>query len=840
MTTKTLADPKKKAAKADFQAVERIKDMPLLILQNIVLFPENTVPLASLQGLRPYNLQALQKGNLKVGVVTRINAKDEKKIVVSGYGTEAIITGLLKLPNGELGALLKGTRKFVIHNVKKEKEGFWGKVTIIQDLPLERTETFLALIKAIKNLVLKLLKLNPALSQEAVALLYATEDPGLLGDVIVPHLSLTVQEKLFFLSCFDVNARMRQLLTYLTKEIDLLEISTKIQDEVKGDIHDNFKRNFLREQMQIIKKELSELGDEVDEISRLQDEIKKLPLPPEAREATDREFDRLGMMHNSSPEYMVAWTYLTWIKDLPWALADEQKQIAVEIDKAKSILEAHHFGLTKVKERILEYIAVIQHKKSIPGQVLLLVGPPGVGKSSLAKSIAKSLNRPFVKVSLGGVKDEAEIRGHRRTYIGSLPGKIIQALKEAKAMNPVILLDEIDKAGASNVMGDVSSALLEVLDPEQNARFVDHYLSVPYDLSQVIFVATANTTRSISAPLLDRMEAIELSGYTESEKSHIAHKHLIPRMQKEMGLLDSELAFSSELLQLIIRHYTREAGVRQLDRQIHTIGRKHVRQLVEKKTELATAIPPQQLLPLLGVPRYHEEPRDQHLPAGVAVGLAYTAFGGDILYIESRKSMAQEGRGKLMLTGSLGKVMQESAQAVYSFLLSYAEAFGFDRKEMEQSTIHVHLPDGATPKDGPSAGVALLCTLASLFSGKSLPSNLAMTGEITLRGQVLAVGGIKEKLIAAHRYRKTKVIIPTANWLDLEDLPAEVLNDLEIFPVSDMNDVLSIAGLIPAGIEQGEIAPQKFIKGVASPFSPEGMWQHHLPNSPAIVPGLSR
>ncbi len=838
MSTSSSSEPKDSAKKTPYLAVERIKDMPLLILQNIVLFPENTVPLASLQGLKPYNLQALQKGNLKVGVVTRLNRKDDKKIVISGYGSEAIITGLLKLPNGELGALLKGTRKFVIHSVKKEKEGFWGNVTVTQDPTCERNEGFLALIKAIKNLVLKLLKLNPALSQEAVALLYATEDPAMLGDVIVPHLSLTVQEKLYFLSCFDVNARMRQLLKYLTKEIDLLEISTKIQEEVKGDIHDNFKRNFLREQMQIIKKELSELGDEVDEVSRLNEELKKLSLAPEVREAVDREFDRLGMMHSGSPEYMVAWTYLTWIKDLPWVLSEESQQLEVEISKARSMLEDNHFGLAKVKERILEYIAVIQHKKSISGQVLLLVGPPGVGKSSLVKSIAKALGRPFVKVSLGGVKDEAEIRGHRRTYIGSLPGKIIQGMKEAKALNPVILLDEIDKAGIANLMGDVSSALLEVLDPEQNARFVDHYLGVPYDLSQVIFVATANTTRSISAPLLDRMEVLDLSGYTENEKTNIARNHLIPRMRNQLGLETEQVQFSNELLQLIIRHYTREAGVRQLDRQIFSIGRKHVRQLVERKTDFSAEVPPAQLLSLLGIPRYFEEPRDKKLPAGVAIGLAYTSVGGDILYIESRKSPSQEGRGKLMLTGSLGKVMQESAQAVYSYLLSNAETFFLDPKELESSTIHIHLPDGATPKDGPSAGLALLCTLASLFSGKSLPSSLAMTGEITLRGQVLAVGGIKEKLLAAHRYQKTKIIIPAANWMDLDDLPAEVLDELELYPVSLMSDVLTIVGLMPAAADQQAIMPMKFVRGSAASFSGFGMMPQPLQLPAASIPTL--
>jgi ATP-dependent Lon protease len=492
---------------------------------------------------------------------------------------------------------------------------------------------------------------------------------------------------------------------------------------------------------------------------------------------------------------MVSWTYINWIKDLPWN-AEDNKIKSLPLAKAKKIFDKNHFGLDKVKERILEYIAVLQHRGNIPGQILLLNGPPGVGKTSLVKSIAEALNRPYAKVSLGGVHDEAEIRGHRRTYIGSMPGKILHAVKETGSSKAVILLDEIDKVGTSSGR-ELSSALLEVLDPEQNKNFVDHYLALPFDLSQIIFVATANHLSDISAPLLDRMESLTLPGYTEQEKIMIATGHLMPAICKELKLTKRQFSLSRSFLSIVINNYTREAGVRQLKRELQTIGRKIVKSIVSKSKNKPVIRPKiDNIMSLLGPPHFLDEPKDKVLQPGVSIGLAYTQFGGDILYIESRKMPSSGQKGKLSLTGSLGKVMQESAQTCLWYLVSNADTLGLDRKEIEASDVHLHFPDGATPKDGPSAGLAILCTLVSLFKDKSLPNQIAMTGEITLRGQVLPVGGIKEKLLAAHRYNKRKVIIPYTNFLDLEELPQDALNELEIYPIKKMEEVLYVSGLL--------------------------------------------
>ena len=580
---------------------------------------------------------------------------------------------------------------------------------------------------------------------------------------------------------------------------------------MQGDLQENIRRNFLYEQIAAIKKELGDPEDEADEIEELHKAIEKLELPDATRKVVDKEIDRLELMTPNAPEYLVSWTYINWIKDLPWSAATEEEKLSLaDLSQAKKVINSSHYGLDKVKERILEYLAVVKHKGNISGQILLLSGPPGVGKTSLARAIAESLGRPFAKIALGGVKDEAEIRGHRKTYIGAMPGKIIQAIKEAGSNQAVILLDEIDKVGSQTPgLGDLSSALLEVLDPEQNKVFTDHYLAVPFDLSKVIFICTANTTYHIPEPLLDRMDTLNIPGYTPQEKMMIAKEHIIPDLRKELKLSTRQLNLSDSIIKLVINHYTREAGVRQLKREFETLGRKVVSSIVHKKSVAnSLKITRNNLMDQLGPPKFLDEPKDKALMPGVSIGLAYTSVGGDILYIESRKVTSSSGKGRLLLTGSLGKVMQESAQTCLSFILAHAEELGLKQKEIEESDIHLHFPDGATPKDGPSAGNAILSALVSLLKDKPIESTFAMTGEITLRGQVLPVGGIKEKLLAAHRYGKRKIIIPWSNWLDLDDLPKEVTKDLSIYPVKNMMDVLSITKLVKGKA----IKPSRYVK----------------------------
>jgi ATP-dependent Lon protease len=810
------------------EPLEEHKDLPVLILPKIVLFPGQMLPISSLEGLTTEDIQNAHRGTLRVGVIADTGENDPQKgRQLSTFGTEAIITGLIRLSEGHYGAILKGVRRLFIRSIEKRKNSYYAHAFVVGDRTFKRTTRFVAEAKTLKSLVTQVMKFNASLPQETMALLYSTDESEMLIDLITPYLSISTKEKIAILSNFSVRSRVSTLIRLLTREVELLQISTKIQDDVRSDLQENLKRNFLREQIQAIKRELGELDGEESDEDDLVESFEKIPLTKEARDSVEKEIDRLSAMHPGSPEYSVAWTFLGNVKDLPWASLDALQNNKSDRKKASlatatRVLNNHHYGLKKVKERVLEFIAVLQHKGKLNGQILLLHGPPGVGKTSLVKSIAEALGRPFAKVSLGGVRDEAEIRGHRRTYIGAMPGRIMQAIKTSQAADPVILLDEIDKVGVNtHGQSDLSSALLEALDPEQNKNFSDHYFGFSFDLSNAIFFATANTTDTISHPLLDRMEILDLSGYTESEKVHIALGHIIPKAREEFNLTPKQFDVEEDLLRRVIRDYTREAGVRQLSREVSAMGRKVVKNLVTRNRRMPLSN--DTLVEYLGQPRFFEEPRGTILTPGVAIGLAYTVVGGDIMYIEARRNLVKEGKGSLSLTGSLGKVMQESAQTVSTFILTHAEALGLNVEEVERSNVHIHFPDGATSKDGPSAGLAILSTLVSLFKGIAYPSDLAMTGEATLRGKALPVGGIKEKLLAAHRYGKKRVIIPRDNWLDLDELPAEVLNDLEIYPVEWMSEALAIAGLID-------------LRGQAAPKPAKSMSKLRLQRLPATSP----
>ena len=777
---------------------EMRRGLPIIPLNDAVLFPHNVLPIGSLEDhLSAADLRGASAGSLKVGVVT--NRLEEG----SGYadvGTEATVTGLLKLPDGSTGAVLKAQRRFKIQRVQQRRFGSVADIVMLEDDPIRRTEKLAASLKSVKALSLKVLALHSAVADETPATIASSDNYTLVCDMIAPHLSLTIDERLELLAECDVRRKLRSVLAFLAREAELQKISDDIEEEVSGDLHESHRRYYLKEQIRAMKRELGEMDGLATEVDQLEEQIDKKKFPKLVQEAANEELERMHIMGAGSPEYIISHSYVSLLRDLPWS---EKSPRNPGLKQAHASLNKDHYGLEKTKEKILEYLAVLLHKKDPKGQILLLSGPPGVGKTSIAKSIAASLGRPFARIALGGVRDESEIRGHRRTYIGSMPGKIIQAIKQAKSRHGVILLDEIDKIGRDQNGGDVSSALLEVLDPEQNHKFVDHYLAVPFDLSGVIFVATANQISSIPSPLFDRMELIQVPSYTELEKLEIAKRHLVPGVRKLLGLFASQFRMDRGLLTQIIRDYTCEAGVRQLQRELTSVGRKIVKLLVEKR-RLPQKITTSSVGLWLGQPKFIPEPNDAKLEPGVAVGLAYTDVGGEILYVESSCTVSGHTGSKLDLTGSLGKVMQESARTCLTFLQVHADELGFDQTAFEARTFHLHFPDGGTPKDGPSAGVAILCALASQVLGRSLPVNTAMTGEVTLRGRILPVGGIREKVMAAHRYGKTRIILPTANRRELSEIPADVLNELEIVFVESMRDLLVQVDLCSWRLESRE------------------------------------
>lgn len=786
--------------------------LTILPIRGAVLFPHNVLPLTVGKEWSQESIEQAIKASDNIGIITQLNTDEESRDPSGLYtvGTEARILKIIRFPDGTQGAVVQGARRFRVRSYlqtsKESDEPLRALVDYFEDTKGAESLEISALGRGLRQLVQKAVTLSPNVPNEANIFIENVTDPSYLADLVIPYLGLEYQQKQELLELPDLEARLRKVHHYLTKELEVLEVSQRIHSEVRSEVGKQQRKYYLREQLKQLQKELGELdGREIsgaDEPAELGERIAASAMPKEAREQAQREVDRMNLMQPGSPEYMVSHTYVNWLLDVPWGV---HSQNAVDLASAQSLLDADHFGLEKIKKRIIEYLAVYSLKQDLKGPIMLLAGPPGVGKTSLGRSVAQALGRKFVRVSLGGVRDESEIRGHRRTYIGSMPGKIIDSIKKAGSMDPVILLDEIDKLGA-DMRGDPASALLEVLDPEQNQSFVDHYLNTPVDLSKVLFIATANSTATIPAPLLDRMEPISLAGYTLQEKSQIAERFLLPQVAKEHGLDQFlHLHLARRTLEDVVENYTREAGVRQLKRELAGIARAIAREYVEMKQKSTAqanrtegrirvqrrTVTSPEVRRLIGPPRFQSTARVRNLPAGVALGLAYTPVGGDVLFIESAWSQA-EGQGRLSLTGQLGDVMKESVQTALAFLRAFPERLGLEPGQLGKHDLHVHFPEGAIPKDGPSAGMAVLTALVSLVSGKAVPSDLAMTGEISLRGDLLPVGGIKEKLLAAHRYGIKQIILPAQNEKDLDDLPAEAKNELRIHLVSKMTDALDI------------------------------------------------
>jgi len=699
-------------------------------------------------------------------------------------GTLAQVKQLLKLPNGTFRVLVEGLSRAKIIDVVSQDPCFIVQVEKFEDRPTKNLED-----EALKRTMLEYfeqyINLSKKLSVDLFASVADIEEPGRMADIITSHLPLRLQEKQEILETVDVKERVNKIIQILFNEREVLELEKKISLRVKQSMERTQKEYYLREQMKAIQKELGEKEGKTGEAEALREKIEAAGMPHHVRETALKELERFEKIPSSSAESAVIRNYIEWLIALPWT---KQTEDVHDIRRAEQILDAEHYGLEKVKERVLEYLAVQQLTKSLKGPILCLAGPPGVGKTSLARSIAKSLNRNFVRVSLGGVRDESEIRGHRRTYVGAMPGRIIQGMKKAGTINPVFLLDEIDKM-SSDFRGDPSAALLEVLDPEQNNTFSDHYIEESYDLSKVMFIATANNLATIPGPLLDRMEIITIAGYTEIEKLHIAKQHLLPKQIKEHGLKKGLLQIRDEALINIVRYYTREAGVRTLERQLATICRKAARLLVsEKKRRIV--VTEKNLEEFLGKRIYRYGQAELTDQVGVATGLAYTAFGGDTLSIEVSLS---PGKGKLVLTGKLGDVMKESAQAAFSYIRSRVKELNVDPNFHEKHDIHIHVPEGAVPKDGPSAGITIATALISALTGRPVNRYVGMTGEITLRGRVLPIGGLKEKTLSAHRAGLKKVILPKDNEKDLDDIPDIVKKDLQFVLVSHLDEVLEHA-----------------------------------------------
>jgi ATP-dependent Lon protease len=757
---------------------------PVLPLRDIVVFPHMIVPLFVGREKSIKALEEVMRSDTFILLATQKNASDDDPATGAIYeiGTLANVLQLLKLPDGTVKVLVEGAARAKVERYTDRADYYEAAAIVLGDATGEQVEAE-ALARSVINEFENYVKLNKKVSPEVVGVVQQIEDYAKLADTVASHLAVKIPDKQLILETPSVTERLEKVLGLMESEISVLQVEKRIRTRVKRQMEKTQREYYLNEQMKAIQKEL---GDEEgkDELAEIEDKIKKTKLSKEAREKAAHELKKLRQMSPMSAEATVVRNYLDWLLSIPW---NKKSKVKKDLKLAQEILDNDHFGLEKVKERIVEYLAVQQRANKLTGPILCLVGPPGVGKTSLGKSIARATGRDFVRVSLGGVRDEAEIRGHRRTYIGSMPGKVIQSMRKAKSSNPLFLLDEVDKMGA-DFRGDPSSALLEVLDPEQNHTFNDHYLEVDYDLSHVMFITTANTL-NIPPPLMDRMEIIRIAGYTEDEKVEIARKHLIPHATAKHGLDAKEWAIDDEALLLVIRRYTREAGVRNLERELSTLIRKAVKELTLSKTKSIT-VEAKTVSDYLGVPKFRYGEVEDQDQVGVVTGLAWTDVGGELLTIEAAM---MPGKGKMIVTGNLRDVMKESISAAASYVRMRAVAFGIEPPRFDKKDIHVHVPEGATPKDGPSAGVAMVSAIVSVMTGIPVRRDVAMTGEITLRGRVLPIGGLKEKLLAAARGGMKTVLIPEENAKDLVEISDSIKKGLDIVPVSRMDEVLARA-----------------------------------------------
>jgi len=766
--------------------------LPIMALRNTVLFPQQVIPIYVGRERSLRLIEDLPDTKKRIVVVAQKEGAvdNPEREDLYEWGTIAQVLKIFNMPDGSKSAIVQGIDRAKVQSYIQTDPYFKGAVLKAHELYKSSIEVD-AVVTNLRQLYAKLIKAAPYLSEEHSSIIANIQHPGRLVDRAVHLMNIQVSEKQEILEELDVRKRLEKAIIIINREIQRIELGEMIQSEVQDEISKTQREYFLREQLKTIKRELGE-DEGTMELKELEEKIAKSSLTDEARKVAEKELNRLQKIPPASPEYTVSRTYLDWLVDLPWGVTTEDN---VDIKAAERILDEDHYGLDKIKTRVVEYLAVRKLKEqeegngAVKGPILCFVGPPGVGKTSMGKSIARAMGRKFVRISLGGVRDEAEIRGHRRTYIGALPGRVIQSIRKAGSSNPIFMLDEIDKVGM-DFRGDPSSALLEVLDPEQNSTFSDHYLEVTYDLSKVMFIATANMVDTVLPALRDRMEMLEFAGYIDNEKLQIARKFLIPKQIKEHGLTRTKLEFEDAAVLKIIRNYTLEAGVRNLEREIANICRKIAKEVAERRRRKEYLVNEEAVRHYLGPQKYFSDIAERVSKPGIAIGLAWTAVGGDILFIEAT---SMKGAGKLNLTGQLGEVMKESAEAALSYIRSNATQLGIDEEIFAKTDVHIHVPAGAIPKDGPSAGVTILSAVYSLFKQKKVRSNLAMTGEITLRGSVLPIGGVKEKVLAAHRAGLRTVILPDHNRKDLEEIPKEISKEMKFHFVKEMADVLDLA-----------------------------------------------